>query len=154
MTQVFESRWGFHPCSREVSKKLRFLNGFYQKALARFSAWNRWNAKMPHNRIKKAKLRGADGRVYGYGEPVEWKEPVLLPIFTQQLTRTAHVTPEGKYVKEGFEQKYWAVSDLGIPALAKQSRIPVANKEDVKPLSMSAEQIEVLYQEAQAWLKN
>jgi len=50
-TETHQSRWGFHPCSYETYLKLKFLNKFYVKGLRQIASWERWNRKMPHNRL-------------------------------------------------------------------------------------------------------
>lgn len=47
---MYQSRWGYHPCSLAEFRELRDL---WRAVLARrraVAAWRRWNAKAPHNR--------------------------------------------------------------------------------------------------------
>lgn len=47
---AFESRFGFHPCSKELFLKLRRLNFLAFEARRRLAAWKRWVRKDPQNR--------------------------------------------------------------------------------------------------------
>lgn len=145
MSEVFKSRWGYHPCSKEVDKKLRKLNGMYQKALSSAAAWERWNRKAPHNRILRKKIRDEQGRVCGrvavlddQGNSVELPEPKLCPVFCKKMVRKAF-----DWVKlEYYDRECVEVVDHGIPAAARNARTPRLREEDVKPLGLTLEQID------------
>jgi hypothetical protein len=51
MTTAIQSRWGFHPCTPELHRKLKRLNFLAFEARRKIAAWGRWNVKQPHNRI-------------------------------------------------------------------------------------------------------
>jgi hypothetical protein len=152
MTQVFESKWGFHPVSRETSRKLRFLNGFYQKALHRYAAWNRWDVKSPQNRVHKIRIRDEKGQVIDYRKE-EWKEPKIISLFTQKKTKKSNYHPKKGWIGDGAIYTYLEMNSLGIPEMSKAARTPYATKESVKPLALSEEQIDALYNDAIKWLE-
>jgi hypothetical protein len=151
MSEVFKSRWGFHPCSKEVDKKLRKLNAAYQRALSYKAAWNRWDAKKPQNRILYQKIYDNKGRICGrrpildaLNEPLKYSEPKICPVFCRKVTKKVYYDSSGLWVKDGIERYFIEIQDHGIPALAKQSRTPVASPELVKPLNLTIEQIDLL----------
>jgi hypothetical protein len=50
MTTI-KGRWGFHPCSHELYRKLKRLHFLAYEAKRRQAAWNRWDRKDPQNRV-------------------------------------------------------------------------------------------------------
>lgn len=50
MSNVFKSRWGFHPCDYATFLKLKEINKWWWKFLHERAAWERWNNKWPKNR--------------------------------------------------------------------------------------------------------
>lgn len=50
VAMTFQSKWGFHPCTVELFRKLKRLNFLAYEGKRRISAWNRWNRKDPQNR--------------------------------------------------------------------------------------------------------
>lgn len=149
--QVFQSRWGYHPCSRETSKKLRFLNLVYQKALHLSAAWKRWEAKAPHNRVHRKPIR-RDGQVVGYGDPVPWNEPAICPIFSEKITKKVVWHPTKGYNKDGTDYTYVETKDRFVPAAARQARTPMASTDQVRPLSLTEQEIDALYDQAVQWM--
>lgn len=151
MSEVFESRWGFHPCSRETDRKLRKLNAAYQKALSSAAAWGRWERKEPHNRILRQKIYDEQNRVCGrqpvldaLGQPLKQPEPKFCPVFCRKVLRKVHYDRSGQWVPKGVEREFVEVDDLGIPAAARQARTPISSKEMVKPLCLTVEEIDSL----------
>lgn len=137
--QVFKSRFGYHPVSKETDKKLRYLNAVHQKALHLAGAWRRWYAKQLQNRVHKTRLRDADGKVTGYGESVPWSEPAVCPVFSDKETKQVQI--------------YWPVKGfVGILAVARQARTPYATPEEVRPLAIRVEEINTMYDMAQEWM--
>lgn len=143
--EVHQSRWGFHPCSKEIDRKLRFLNGVYQSALHKSGAWRRWERKAPHNRVARPRVRNAAGRVVGYGEPVPLGEPKLCPVFAEKVTRRVNWHPTLGYHADGIDLTEVVVSDRRIPEAARIARTPADSPGDVRPLPLSVEEIEELY---------
>jgi len=50
MTDAFQSRWGYHPCSYEFFLKLKRLHKWYWQTVYDFHRWHRWQRKDPVNR--------------------------------------------------------------------------------------------------------
>lgn len=46
-----QSRFGFHPCDRELFFKVKYLHKRYWETLRAFHQWHRWNNKDPQNRV-------------------------------------------------------------------------------------------------------
>lgn len=151
-TATFQSKWGFHPCSREVSKKLRFLNDVYQKALHKAAAWRRWDRKAPHNRVQWPKIRNNSGNVIGYGDPVPLGEPALCPVFTSKITKKVTWHPTKGYFKDGIDYTYVETDGEEIRETARQARTPMPTPEDVHPLPLTEQEIDALYDRAVEWM--
>jgi hypothetical protein len=149
---VFQSRWGFHPVSREIDKKLRFLNTVYQRALRMAATWRRWERKAPHNRVTRPKVKDSSGQVIGYGEPTPWNEPAICPIFTSKITKKVQWHPTLGYHKDGIDYTYVETHGEEILAAARQARTPCPTPEAVRPLSLTVEEINSLYDRAVEWM--
>ena len=124
--QVYKSKWGYHPCSKEIAQKLRTINRVYQKALHLEAAHERWRNKLPENR------RG--------------EEPQRCPIFEF----TYHWPGQGKR-----PYRVSKVGEA-IRLAARQARTPVATPEDVKRPAYgygdgSEEAVCRLYEQCAAW---
>lgn len=151
---AFESRWGFHPVSRETSKKLRFLNLAADDALRRQKRWFKWMRKAPHNRFIQHRIY-KDGKFAGFGEKVPLPEPVPSPVLTERVTKffRGYHPHTGEYV--GYTKPVevpWLVTDVEfIRQAARQARTPLP-RDQVKPLALSEERIDELYRRAKEWL--
>jgi hypothetical protein len=150
-TPVFESRWGFHPVSREVDKKLRFLNGIYQRALRMAASWRRWDRKDPSNRVHRPRIR-SNGQVIGYGQPEPWNEPAICPIFSNKTTRKVEWHPMKGYFKGGIDFTSVETDGPYILSAAKQARTHCKTAAEVRPLPLTVEEINTLYDRAMLWL--
>jgi len=152
-TQVHRSKWGYHPCGKEIAKKLRTINRVYNAALHLEAAHERWAGKLPENRVQYRAVRDAAGQkvgrekvLDGKGQPVPLPEPVRCPIF------------EFTYHWPGDGKRPYRISRVGEAILqaARQARTPVANAEDVKRLAFgygdgSEEAVCRLYGQCAAW---
>lgn len=149
MSEVFKSRFGYHSCSKETDKKLRFLNGAYQKALSSAAAWNRWDRKAPHNRVQRRKIYDDQGRVCGRevvldaaGQPLMQPEPKICPVFCRKVLRKVHYDRSGQWLTNPVHREFVEVNDLGVPAAARQARTPMESEALVKPLCLTEQQIQ------------
>lgn len=132
------SRWGFHPCSFEEFRDLRRLWRLVLARRKQVAAWRRWNAKLPHNRVTRQRVRDAAGRVVGYTRPVPVPEPPLPAVACRKLTR-----PSGRVAVELAGP---SGADLRrLQEAYRLARRPRANAEEVEPLSASAAEV-------RAWL--
>lgn len=150
---VHQSNWGYHPISFESSKKLRFINGVYAKAQHLAGAWERWDRKLPENRVVKRAVRDASGLKIGTeivkdnsGNPVAWAEPNICSLFHEKVP--SHVK-YGGYIRgsakdNGFGEKILSAS--------RQARIPQPTPEDVQPFPFTEEEIDRLYEAAKEWM--
>src|SRR5438128_2125055 len=84
---MHQSRWGYHPCSFEEFRALRQLWRLVLLRRRAVAAWQRWTAKMPHNRVKRERVRDAAGRVVGYGPLVPLPESPLPEFGCRKVTR-------------------------------------------------------------------
>src|SRR5262249_21733788 len=87
---VCASRWGFHNSDYQTYRKLKVLNFLYLDPLRRAAAWQRWERKEPHNRVRRRKD--------GTREPLP--EPAISPLFSTKVRKTTHYW-KGKFVPEG-----------------------------------------------------
>jgi len=132
---VHQSRWGYHPCSRETFRLLKRLHKHYWRAVRAHAAWKRWERKSPHNRvIREAKT----GRVLG-----PRPEPKLCPVFTARETvRTNWVG--GKYHREGIDVVRVSTGDHGVIAAFHNARTPKATPGEVVPLQLTEAEIRAM----------
>lgn len=152
MSEVFQSKWGFHVVSKETLKKLRFLNGVYQRALGRAKSWGRWERKLPQNRVCRPRQRNEAGRIVGYGEATPWLEPSLCPVFTMKITERVVVHPTKGYHKDGQDYTHVQVNSHSIVEATRQARTPFASQKDVPMPVLSEQHIEALYSQAKQWV--
>jgi hypothetical protein len=138
VSEVHQSRLGFHPVDFATSKKLRFINKVYYLALNRAASWVRWERKQPHNRVFKHKINGQI-------ELLPWSEPNVCSLFHN----TSPSVDKGFYKQMG----YYSDNCLGpnILAASRIARTPCAKPEDVKPLVFSQAEIDNYYELAKEW---
>jgi hypothetical protein len=114
---------------------LKELNRLRVRAQREAAAWRRWHRKLPHNRVRRERLRDAAGRVIGYGPPVPLPEPPLSSPFCR-LTEL----PSGTF--DVF------VDDSGIEATYRLAQRPCATAAEVKPLPVAENEIRHLFEES------
>lgn len=151
--QVFQSRWGFHPCDYATYRKLKLLNQVYLRSVRLARAWQRWQRKEPHNRVSRRRVRNGQGQTVGYGPPVPLAEPPVCPVFSQKVYRTRFVDKKGGRQKEGFLEETCLTDDFGVAAAYAAVRRPAAEPGQVRPLGLSAAEIDALYDNARGWLE-
>lgn len=137
-TQTFQSRWGYHPCSYETSRRLKLISKVYHRAINMAAKWKRWKRKDPKNRAIRQKIRNELGQVIGYQKPIPMPEPILCPIFTTFDIRDGNTT----VTTNGSE---WVVD-------CAQARRPQPTQAATQPLTHTTEEIDELFQKASAWL--
>lgn len=122
---TFQSRWGFHPCSREFFLKLKRLNILAQKALRQMAICDRWHRKEPQNRRRFVGMKGSDRR--------DWKKREV-----SKCNRLYEPVPEPLYPPIDKE-----TIDL-IAADYRNARYPVALQTEVKTLTLSEQKVNSL----------
>jgi hypothetical protein len=145
---AFQSRWGWHPCDRETFAQLKRLHGLYWRALRRYSTWRRWHRKMPHNRVLRRRVRDEQGRKIGVAVVGPWPEPPLPELFCTRRRVLTYWGEDGKPLKEGRLAEEVVFDDLGIPEAYRAARRPVATREGVAPLRLTAEEVRRLAAQA------
>jgi hypothetical protein len=113
---------------------LKELNKLWMQARRRAAAWRRWARKLPHNRVRRPRLRDARGRPIGYGPPQPLPEPPLSACFCQKVT-----LPSG--------QIEIVLSDAGIEAAYRLARHPKSTAEEVPPLPIADKEIRRMYEQ-------
>ena len=96
---MHKSRWGFHACSFGEFAELRTLWRAVLIRRKQVAAWRRWNAKAPHNRVTRERVRDPSGRTVGYtaGTPVPMRVTYNVdceyaaPIDTGCMRKVHHV---------------------------------------------------------------
>src|SRR5262245_65518005 len=96
-----QSRWGWHPCDYATFLLLKQLNARYEKALRLFSAWKRWQRKMPRNRVIRETIRDGRGRKIGSRIIGVCPEPRLDPLFCTRQKVVRHWSSAGQHLREG-----------------------------------------------------
>jgi hypothetical protein len=114
---------------------LKELNRLAERAEREAAAWRRWHRKLPHNRVRRERLRDAAGWPVGYGPPT----PVPEPRLTSPFCRVAEL-PSGKTDVFANNQE--------VAAAYRQARRPFATAEEVKPLPVEEDQIRQLFEES------
>jgi len=102
------------------------------------AAWRRWHAKLPHNRVKRERVRDAEGNVVGYTQPVPVPEPPLPAVACRKVTRYSG--------RVEVELAGPAGADLRrLQEAYRLARRPRAEREEVEPLPVTAAEV-------RAWL--
>jgi hypothetical protein len=153
LQSLVRSRWGFHPCDYQTYRKLKLLNLVYQRAVRLAHAWNRWKRKDPHNRVIRRRRRNAQGQTIGYDPPLPLAEPGLCPLFSHKLYEKCYIDKLGMRHKDGFLDERVATDDIGIPADYAAARKPVPQAGELRPLSHTLAEIDVLYEKARSWVE-
>lgn len=113
---------------------LKELNRLCLRACRETAAWRRWHRKLPHNRVRRRRIRDANGRTVDYGPPELVPEPKLSLPFCRTVT-----LPSGK--------PDVLLTDCGIAAAYRQARRPRAVESEVQALPMSDAAIRKLFEE-------
>lgn len=79
--EVFESRWGFHPCDYQTFRKLRFLKKCWFETQKAKADWERWVRKEPQNRVIRRWKRDENRRKIGHEVVGPRPEPKVCPYF-------------------------------------------------------------------------
>jgi hypothetical protein len=98
------------------------------------AAWRRWNAKLPHNRVKRPRIRDSQGRVVGYALGVPIPEPPLPVVACRKVTR-----PSGK-----VEVEFAGPSGAALRRLQEAYRLarrPRATAAEVEPLPITLAEV-------------
>jgi hypothetical protein len=147
MAQVYQSRWGYHPCAYATYLQLKQLNRFYLRALRRFADWQRWQRKQPQNRVYRRIHRNDRGQVIGCEVIGPRPEPMLCPVFTvREKVHRHRSTPESDH-PGGESIERVSMKHTDIPQVYRNARLPVALPELVVPLPYSPEEVTRLIDE-------
>ena len=136
--KVFQSRWGHHPCSYDVCRKLKEIGKYYHRARHAYYDWVRWARKDPQNRVIRKYHRDADGRKCGFEVVGPKPEPQRCPLFL--------VTKKYGGTEFGGE------GELFVEAY-KNARHP-RSEENVQPLKVSLEYIDQFLAACQEFFGN
>jgi hypothetical protein len=112
-----------------------------------------WKRKDPRNRVTRRRIRNAKGQTIGYEPPSPFAEPRLCPIFSHKVLEQRHVDKKGNLFREGFLDEKIVTDDLEIACDYAGARKPAKEPSDVRPLHVSIESIDALYEHARNWLQ-
>lgn len=142
---AIKSKWGFHPCGYETFMKLKSLQKLYQDALRRKAAWERWERKLPENRISRKKIRNSAGQVVGFMAPQPLPEPELNNLL-EKVEYTTHQDRSGQYSTKPHKRERVVLRKFAELILAdyRNARFPVSAENQVRPLKLSEDQIDAL----------
>lgn len=124
---VHKSRWGYYACDFDTFKKIKKIYGFYWKALHRNAEWERWNRKLPKNRVLRKWYRNDKRQKTGFEITGPKPEPQRYPVFERL-----------NYIP----MAYHALKDMGLIEDYFNARHPYSTPEEVKHLNLSSEQID------------
>jgi hypothetical protein len=150
---VFRSRFGCHPCDYATYRKLKILNGVYERAIRLAHAWKRWKRKDPHNRVIRRRIRNEQGQTIGYADPVPLPEPAICPVFSRKVQEKRFVDKKGNHLQEGFLDEKVVTDDPRIATDYSTARRPQADPSAVRPLGCTLAEIDELLEKARAWLE-
>jgi hypothetical protein len=117
-----------------VFRQLKELNKLWVKAQRQAAAWRRWYRKLPHNRVRRRRLRDEQGRPIGHGPPEPVPEPALPSGFCRKVE-----LPSGR-----FEVR---LLDGSVPAAYRLARYPRRTPEEVEALPIAEDQIRRQYEQ-------
>lgn len=116
--ETFESRLGWHPCDYATYKKLKKLNYMLHLNKQQYSKHTRWLRKRSWNRILWKKIKDANNR------PIGWQN--LGP------------APEPKFFIFSLKEQQEILTSY------TRARMPKKSKDEVRPLTLSIDQINAL----------
>lgn len=135
MSDVFESKFGFHPCDYETYRKLKAIHKWYWQTLRAYANWERWNRKLPKNRVCRRWQRDTQGRKIGYEIVGPAPEPIVCPVLEAEAACTRSFPGGSKWVRDYH--------------CARRPR----KREEVVPLFHTIEQINQLYFRCRDWFE-
>lgn len=148
--KVYQGKYGFHPCDLETYRKLKVIYKVYWESIYRGAAHWRWTAKQPQNRVQRFQ-KGSDGKRVMLAVPKPLPEPSLTPFQTKHKRSSYYYNGRGDKVVYSWEVAV-INHDVEVAVLDYQNaRTPVVESQ-VRPLKLSLEKINELYEQAQAWL--
>lgn len=127
---AFQSRWGFHPVDYSTYRKLKTLHRRYWETVYSVARWTRWDRKTVHQ---------------------TGPEPKYCPIFVQEKGHWESFTTREGTTAQRYRPK--TLVDHGIIESYKTARMPAESPEAVKEIPLSKEQIDVLYEQVEAWFE-
>lgn len=128
-----QGKYGWYVCDYETFRMLKALKKEYYIALKQYGRWNRWNNKLPKNRLIKRYLRNSSGQKYG----VEIIGPAPKPV-------TSKIFKNTKYVYSRLGNNY-VLDDLSVLDTFNRARMPYKSEADVPLLKLSDFDIKKLY---------
>lgn len=63
--KTFKSRFGYHPCEYQVFRRLKTIHKWHYQTLKDYANWDRWDRKLPKNRVIRRWIRGEQGNKIG-----------------------------------------------------------------------------------------
>jgi hypothetical protein len=113
---------------------LKELNRLWVAAQRQAAAWRRWDRKLPHNRVRRPRVRDAAGRPIGYGPPVPVPEPALGSPFCRKVE-----LPSGRADV--------VLKDCAIEAACRLARRPRPTAAEVEPLPLAEDKVRQMFEE-------
>jgi hypothetical protein len=110
------------------------LNKLWVRARSQAANWRRWYRKLPHNRVRRARVRDDRGRPIGYGPPVPIPEPEVPQHFCRKVE-----LPSGRLEL--------TLSGGSIEAAYRLARYPKPTAEEIVALPFSEEEIRSMHEE-------
>jgi hypothetical protein len=113
---------------------LKELNKLWERSRRQAAAWQRWYRKLPHNRVRRERVRDEQGRPIGYGPPTALPEPELSAYFCRKVE-----LPSGRFeaVLSGGE----------VEAAYRLARQPRQTPANVVPLPIAEDDVRKWFEE-------
>jgi hypothetical protein len=127
--EVFRSRFGFHPVPYKLYLKLKFIHKCYFQTLRDRARWQRWNNKLPKNRVIRKWQRDTNGNKISFEVVGMQPEPKVFWDL---------VYPNGRVSHKFEANKLW-VADY------QKARMPVVTEKEVPNLTYTIDEINQMY---------
>ena len=131
-TNVFQSKWGFHPCNYDIFLKLKKIHKEYYRAVRQLANYDRWNRKDPKNRVIRKWKRNDMGQKIGCEIVGPRTEPYINPVFAETVVSR-------------WSGTFKVIRFSNIIDDYNKARMPKL-RSNVEQLSMTNEQINELYE--------
>jgi hypothetical protein len=135
------SKWGWHPCDYNTYRLLKALNRLCEKARRQHAAWDRWQRKLPHNRVIRRAVLDEAGNKVGAEVAGPRPEPPVGLVFCLRKQVLTRWSEDGRPLKTGRMVDTVAFDDHGVPDAYRTARHPKASEEEVEGLRLKVEDV-------------
>jgi hypothetical protein len=142
------AKWGWYPCDYETYQLLKNLNRLCEQARRKYAAWQRWQRKMPHNRVLRRTVVDESGEKIGTEVVGPWPEPALPALFCVRRQVLSNWSNDGRPLKTPRLIETVEFDDHGIEDAYRCARRPAETEQQVERLKLSPEDVRRLAKQA------